>query len=75
MEISQKYSTLLFSVIMALMMSLAMSLVMTYVAIGFVSNFIFIWARFLMIGFIVAIPTAFLVSLFAKRIVDRIIEK
>jgi hypothetical protein len=74
MRISKKYSTLLFGMIMALMMSLAMSLVMTYVAVGFVSNFIVIWTKSLIIGFIVALPTALVVSPLAKKIVDRIVN-
>lgn len=72
MKVSKKYSTLLFSMIMALMMSFAMSMVMTYVAVGLVPNFIIIWGKSFLVGFIVALPTALIVFPIAKKIVDRV---
>ena len=70
MNISQKYYGLLFSVIMAGIMSMVMSFAMIAINVGFGPNFLAIWLKDIVIGFIVATPTAMAAVPIARRLVN-----
>jgi len=56
------------------MMSFVMSLVMTFVSIGFVPDFLIIWAKSFFIGFIVSLPVALIVAPIAEKIVKKVLK-
>ena len=73
-KISKRYYGLLFGVLMGLFMSLVMSFVMTIVNVGIVPKFPSIWLRAFLVGAGVGIPTAIVVSIYVRQIVDKLTE-
>lgn len=71
-KLNKKHSQFLFISIMVTMMVFNVSLFVTLISIGLTSNFIEIWARAYMIGFAIALPTAFVVVRIARKIVETI---
>lgn len=71
MPISKKYYQFVFGALMSLAMSFSISIILTLVNIGFASNFLKIWAKSFLMGFIVAFP----ISLIAFPIVQKISNK
>ena len=59
---------------MALIMTAVISFVMTFIALGFVSDFVIIWVRSVVIGFIVAYPIALVALPLSQKIVNAITE-
>ncbi|MFH1850696.1 MAG: DUF2798 domain-containing protein [archaeon] len=72
MRIPKKFAPLLFSTIMSFMMAIAMSFFMALAHTGFTRDFFAFWVSQLAIGFAVGFPAAFIVSILAKKIVDRV---
>ena len=54
-------------------MSLAMSFFMLVINLGFVDNFLYIWAGAFVVAFAVAMPTAFVAFQIAKKILSKIV--
>lgn len=71
-KLNKKYSQFLFISIMVTMMVFNVSLLVILISIGLTSNFIEIWARAYMIGFAIALPTAFVVVRITRKIVETI---
>lgn len=74
MKLDKKYSHFLVIALMAVIMTSVISFVMTYVALGFVSDFLFIWLGSIPLGFVVSYPAALVALPFSQKIVKRIIE-
>lgn len=74
MKLNKKYSHYMVLAIMALIMTSVISFVMTFLALGFVSNFLYILGNSIVIGFIVAYPIALVALPLSQKIVSKITE-
>ncbi len=74
MKLSKKYLHYMVLAIMALIMTAVISFVMTFITLGFVSDFVIIWVRSVVIGFIVAYPIALVALPLSQKIVNAITE-
>lgn len=70
MLLTKRGSTVLFVLLMCLIMAGVMSFAMTFINAGFTSGFFAKWGRAYLIGFCVALPTAFVVVPMLRRFTD-----
>jgi Protein of unknown function (DUF2798) len=71
MKIHKSHSRILFLFITVAITSLCMSLVISTINLGLPSNFLQIWARIYGIAFVITLPTAFLATRIAEKVVAK----
>ncbi len=70
--INKKYFHLVFVTAMAFFMAGVMSFALTAINIGFSEYFVLVWLQSFLLSFVLALPTALIVSPFVRHITEKI---